>query len=79
MPKPAGITRLSHVCGGDPCIAGTRIPVWLLIRQRQLQVNEFDILRGYPELRMQDLEDAWRYYQDHTDEIEGQIREHEHA
>lgn len=35
-----GITKTSGVCGGEACIAGTRIAVWLLAEAQQLGINE---------------------------------------
>ncbi len=43
-----GIEGLSGVSGGEPCIVRTRIPVWVLVRTRQLGVSEADLLRNYP-------------------------------
>lgn len=72
-----GIESNPDVCGGDPCIVRTRIPVWALERARQLGSSEADILRAYPRLRAEDLANAWGYVRSHRDEIERQIRENE--
>jgi uncharacterized protein (DUF433 family) len=40
----------------------TRIPVWVLVRSRQLGVSEADLLRSYPALHAEDLANAWAYY-----------------
>ena len=74
-----GIEKTPGVCGGDARIARTRIPVWLLVRQRQLGVSEEEILHGYPTLRAEDLSNAWNYYRAHRDEVEAQIAENENA
>jgi uncharacterized protein (DUF433 family) len=74
-----GIESTPGVCGGEACIARTRIPVWLLERARQLGSTEADLLRAYPTLRAQDLVNAWGYVQTHSEEIEQQIRENEEA
>lgn len=68
-----------EVCGGEPCIVRTRIPVWVLVRTRQLGASEADLLRSYPTLRAEDLANAWAYFRTHRDEIEQQIRENEEA
>jgi uncharacterized protein (DUF433 family) len=75
--KHSPIVRLPGVCGGDPCIAGTRIPVWVLERARQLGASQEKLLRMYPDLCAQDLANAWRYVRSHATEIERQIRENE--
>ena len=74
-----GIDSTPGVCGGEPCIIRTRIPVWVLERGRQLGSNEAELLRAYPTLRAQDLVNAWAYVDTHREEIEQQIRENEEA
>ena len=74
-----GIESTPGVCGGEACVARTRIPVWLLERARQLGSSEADLLRAYPTLRAQDLVNAWAYVETHRDELERQIRENEEA
>ncbi|RMF27842.1 MAG: DUF433 domain-containing protein [Chloroflexi bacterium] len=74
-----GIESQPDVCGGEPCIVRTRIPVWLLVQARRLGSSEADLLRAYPTLRAEDLANAWAYYRAHREEIERQIREHEEA
>jgi len=75
----SGIETSPEVCGGEPRVAGTRIPVWLLVQARRLGTNEAEILRAYPSLRAEDLTSAWAYYRDHREEIERQIRDNEAA
>lgn len=74
-----GIESTPGVCGGEPCIVRTRIPVWVLVQARRLGTSESDILRCYPTLRAEDLADAWSYYRSHRTEIDRQIRENEAA
>ena len=74
-----GIDKTSGVCGGEACIARTRIPVWLLVRQQQLGISEHEILSDYPSLRAEDLYNAWNYYRVHKDEINELIKENEEA
>jgi len=74
-----GIETTPGVCGGEPCIVRTRIPVWVLERARQLGSSEAELLRAYPTLRAQDIVNAWAYVDAHRDEIEHQIRENEGA
>jgi len=74
-----GIDTQAGVCGGEPCIVRTRIPVWLLVQTRRLGVSEADILRAYPTLRAQDLVEAWAYWHAHPAEIEQQIQANEAA
>jgi uncharacterized protein (DUF433 family) len=74
-----GIESDPAIAGGDPCIVRTRIPVWTLVRGRQLGASEAELLRSFPALRAEDLVHAWRYYEAHRDEIERQIRDNEAA
>lgn len=74
-----GIDSISGVCGGEPCIVRTRIPVWVLVQARDLGTSEADLLRCYPTLRAEDLANAWAYFRSHKQEIEQQIRENEAA
>jgi uncharacterized protein (DUF433 family) len=74
-----GIDSDPGVCGGDPCIIRTRIPVWVLVQSRRLGMSEADILKSYPTLRAEDLVHAWAYEQSHREEIDRQIAENEKA
>ncbi len=75
----SGIESTPGVCGGEPRIIRTRIPVWILEQARRLGASEADLLRGYPTLRAEDLLHAWAYARAHPGEIERQIRENEEA
>lgn len=72
-----GIESTSGVCGGEPCIVRTRIPVWLLERARRLGVSEAELLRSYPTLRAEDLANAWSYVRSHHTEVDEMIRANE--
>ena len=74
-----GIDSRPDVCGGEPCIVRTRIPVWLLVQSRRLGASEAELLHAYPTLRAQDLVEAWAYVHAHPAEIEQQIRDNETA
>ncbi len=69
------IAKTPNVCGGDACIRGTRIPVWLLAEWRRLGQTDAAILQGYPSLVPADLEAAWEYAAAHSEEIEEAVRE----
>ncbi len=72
-----GIESTPGVCGGEPCIVRTRIPVWILARARELGVSEADLLRSYPSLKAEDLANAWAYVLAHRQEIAAQIQSNE--
>ena len=75
----SGIESRPGVCGGEPCIVRTRIPVWVLEQARRLGMVEADLLKSYPTLRAEDLANAWAYVRAHREEIERQIQENEAA
>lgn len=74
-----GIDSNPDICGGEPCIVRTRIPVWVLVQARQMGKSEADLLKAYPTLRAEDLTNAWAYARSHMKEIKKQIRENEEA
>jgi uncharacterized protein (DUF433 family) len=43
-----GVESTPGVCGGEPYIVRTRLPVWVLEQARRLGVSEEDLLRSYP-------------------------------
>ena len=71
------IDSTPDVCGGEPRIVRTRIPVWVLEQARRQGATETDLLRAYPALRPEDLTNAWKYVRTHQDEIDAQIRDNE--
>lgn len=74
-----GIHSDARVCGGDPCLVRTRVPVWLLVQLSRLGASEADLLRNYPALRAEDLTNAWAYANAHRAEIDAQVAAHETA
>jgi uncharacterized protein (DUF433 family) len=75
----SGIERTAGICGGDACIANTRITVWVLEQARRLGAADKEILQDYPSLAQGDLAAAWEYVETHHAEIERAIRENEEA
>lgn len=70
-----GIEKHPNIMGGSACIVRTRIPVWLLVEARNENQTDAEILRAYPQLRAEDLANAWAYYHSHRSEIESEITE----
>ncbi len=77
--RTPGIESHPDVCGGEPCIVRTRIPVWVLEQARRLGTTEADLLAAYPSLVAEDLAHAWAYVRQHRQEVDRQIRENEAA
>lgn len=72
-----GITKTFGVCGGDACIANTRIPVWSLVNDRHFGMTDARILEAFPHLNAADLVNAWAYADANPEEIEQAIREND--
>lgn len=69
------IARDGAVAGGQPVVAGTRIPVATLVRAHQLGLDFEEILVQYPSLRPVDLHAAFVYYLDNKNEMDALLRE----
>jgi uncharacterized protein (DUF433 family) len=74
-----GIESTPGVCGGDPCIVRTRIPVWVLEQARRQGLGDAALLAAYPTLRAEDLANAWAYVRAHRAQVDQQIVENEAA
>jgi uncharacterized protein (DUF433 family) len=74
-----GIEITPGVCGGEPRIVRTRIPVWVLDEMRRQGSSDAEILSSFPTLIADDLTNAWAYAAAHPEEIESQIRENQEA
>ncbi len=74
-----GITKTPGFCGGEACIAGTRIAVWLLVEARRIGITEAQLLQDYPHISAADLVNTWVYADAYPEEIEAAIRANEAA
>jgi uncharacterized protein (DUF433 family) len=78
-PTPASIekvhvTRIPGVCGGKPCIAGTRIRVWDVFVWHELEgKTPAEIVSLFPQLTLADVHAAMAYFWDHETEIRAGI------
>ena len=73
IPIP-GIEENKNVCDGFACIKGTRIPVWVFVRMKRFGHSEDAMLRSYPTISYEDLDNARKYFRIHKTEIDIQIR-----
>ena len=71
------ITRRKNICGGRSVIAGTRIPVWSLIKWYKMGMTLEDIIREFPQLTPAQVHNAFSYYYDNMDEVERDVAENE--
>jgi uncharacterized protein (DUF433 family) len=67
-----------NVCGGKPCVAGTRIRVWDIHVWHNLRGQSPEqIIADFPQLSLADVHAALAYYLDHREEIQRQAEEDE--
>ena len=67
------------VCGGKPCIAGTRIRVWDVHVWHDLRgMTPEEIVAEFPQLSVGDVHAALTYYHDNRGLLEQQDRDAEH-
>ena len=71
---PELIESRPGVCGGAACIAGTRIPVWMLYEARLGGLSDKKLLAMHKSLTRQQLAAAWVYAQQHESELLDCIR-----
>jgi type III restriction enzyme len=71
------ISMQKEVCGGRSIVAGTRMPVWSIIKWYKLGMSVEDIIREFPQLTPSQVHDAFSYYYDNQEEIEKDIKENE--
>jgi uncharacterized protein (DUF433 family) len=70
------IVRKPNVCGGKPCITGTRIRVQDVYVWHELQgLSADEIVSRFQHLTMADVYAALTYYWDHRDQIGRQMQE----
>jgi len=63
------------ICGGKPCIAGTRIRVWDIHALHELRGwSPAEIVLQFPQLTIADVYAALAYYHDHRAEIDREMR-----
>ena len=63
------------VCGGKPCVVGTRVRVQDVFVWHELQGQSADeIVSRFTQLTMADVDAALSYYWDHRDEIQHEMQ-----
>jgi uncharacterized protein (DUF433 family) len=55
------ITFDPRIMGGRACIRGMRVPVSVIVRQIAHGASAEEILRGYPDLQREDIQQAIEY------------------
>ncbi|THJ25533.1 MAG: DUF433 domain-containing protein [Nitrospira sp. CG24E] len=73
------VQRDRAICGGDPIIVGTRIPVRLIYQRAHAGDTVETIRQAYPHLTPAQIHDALSYAYDHLAEIEDEIQREDQA
>ncbi|HDN80394.1 MAG TPA: DUF433 domain-containing protein [Chloroflexi bacterium] len=50
-----------NICSGEPCIAGTRIPVWVILSHLAAGDDLETILENFPRLTKEDIKACLEY------------------
>ena len=69
------IEHVPGVCGGRACIAGTRIPVWVVEALARDGTHDAQILAAFPSITLEQLHAALRYASEHEAEVNHDIYE----
>ncbi len=72
IPVP-GITRTEGVCGGRPCIAGTRIRVTDIVTAVQLEYSQDEIADDF-DLSPEQVDAALLYYERNQDALDADMK-----
>ena len=79
MPTTLALSEKQHivmtpgVCGGRPCILGTRVRVQDIVLRAESGATTDEILAALPHVSLADIHAALAYYHDNRDAIDGQI------
>jgi len=76
--KSRAIQKTIGVCGGHARIRNTRIAVWTIISLQQQGADTLEIIRNFPTLTTEDLNNIQAYYAEHRVEIDQAISSHQY-
>jgi uncharacterized protein (DUF433 family) len=71
------IRKVEGMCGGRPCIDGTRVRVVTIVFLQKEGHTPEQILEKYPDLNLAQVHAALTYYYDNPEEIDAYIAEDE--
>ncbi|UKO99920.1 DUF433 domain-containing protein [Nostoc sp. UHCC 0870] len=71
------IVRTPEVCGGRPCIAGTRMTVQNIVMDSQAGLSGQDIVREYPHLSLAQVYAALAYYYANQEAMDQEIADYQ--
>ncbi|HEY4716029.1 MAG TPA: DUF433 domain-containing protein [bacterium] len=55
------ISVTPEICGGEPCIRGTRIPVWVILSHLAADEDYDTVLKNFPNITREDILAAIEY------------------
>lgn len=67
------IICIEDICGGEPIIKGTRMPVRSIIKYLKIGETVESILEDFPQLNASQIYDCLSYYYEHQSEIDKYI------
>jgi len=76
---PPHIVRDPRICGGEPTVGGTRIPVRAIVVSNRFFQDQRRVQQAYPRLNPAAIDVALAYYAEHREEIDRLIEENEQA
>lgn len=76
---PARVVRDPLVCGGEPTIQGTRVPVRSIVIQWRYRGDLEGVRRAYPRLDIPAIREALGFYEQNREEIDRLIEQNERA
>jgi len=50
-----------NICGGEPCVAGTRVPVWVVLSHLAAGEDKETLLQNFPRLTKEDIQACLEY------------------
>jgi uncharacterized protein (DUF433 family) len=69
------VVKVKGICGGDPIVKGTRIPVSIIFQHYEMGKDIDEIYKDFPSLSLARISDALSYCFDHIEETRNNIRE----
>jgi uncharacterized protein (DUF433 family) len=78
-PVPRRIVRVPGVCGGDPIVEGTRVPVASIVVTYQYYHDLERVHGAYPRVDIPTIKAALTYYEENREEIDRLIEEDDRA
>jgi len=73
------VAHVKGVCDGEPVIQGTRIAVRIIAQNWRGGLSPEEIQAEYPHLTLAQVFDALSYAQDHPEEMDALIEQHQRA